>query len=169
MSSKAIEAQPGSRLTGRKVLLIFLGFFGTIAAADTFLITSAVRTWSGTEATSPYKAGQLYNDELARARVQEARHWTMTPTVEREPDGALRIMVDLRDFGGNPLSGRTLNALLERPTDKRADREAMLVEGASGSYGAVLGGVAPGQWDLVVNVMEEGERAFRRRTRIVLR
>ncbi len=50
-------------------------FFGTIASADAVLVVSAVRTWSGTEATSAYKAGQLYNSELALARAQDARGW----------------------------------------------------------------------------------------------
>jgi nitrogen fixation protein FixH len=162
-------AASGPILTGRKVFLIFACFFGTIASADAVLILSAMRTWSGSEATSPYKAGQLYNSELARARVQDARHWTMTPSAGREPDGGTRIAVDLRDGEGQALTGRTLAAVLERPTDKRADRAVALLEGAAGSYLAVVDGLAPGQWDLVVDVLEGEERAFRRRTRLVLR
>jgi nitrogen fixation protein FixH len=161
-------AETGPKLTGRKVFLILACFFGTIASADAVLVTSAVRTWSGTEATSPYKAGQLYNGELALARAQEKRHWTLTPTIAREIDGALRISVDLRDGSGLPIAGRGIIGVLERPTDKRADREIKLVEAQAGSYVALTTGVAPGQWDLAVDVMEGTERVFRRRMRIVL-
>jgi nitrogen fixation protein FixH len=164
-----ITPDSGPKLTGRKVFLIFAAFFGTIAAADAFLITSAIRTWSGTEATSPYKAGQLYNGEIAQARAQAERQWALVPKAERGVDGATRITVDLHDAAGRPLAGRALNALLERPTDKREDREVELVEGGAGSYIAVLNGLAPGQWDLVVDVMEQETRAFRSRTRIILR
>src|SRR3712207_788156 len=87
-------------LTGRRVFLIFAAFFGTVASADAFLITSAVRTWSGTEANSAYKAGQLYNGELAQARAQDARGWMLQPMVAREADGAVRVAVDLRDRAG---------------------------------------------------------------------
>jgi nitrogen fixation protein FixH len=133
------SVSPSGGLTGRKVFVILACFFGTVASADTFLLTSAVRTWSGTEATSPYKAGQLYNRERALARSQDA------------------------------LSGRALAAVLERPTDQRADRKAPLVEAAAGFYVAVIGDVAPGQWDLVVDVLDGSDREFRRRARIVLR
>jgi nitrogen fixation protein FixH len=157
------------KLTGRKVFLIFACFFGTIVAADAFLITSAVRTWSGTEATSAYKAGQLYNGQLAQARAQDERGWQVEASTKREADGALRLAVDLRDASGAPLTSRTLAATLERPIDKRQDRALKLVEAADGSYVAVADGIAAGQWDLVVDVMEGEGLAFRRRMRVVLR
>jgi nitrogen fixation protein FixH len=169
MATTILKSDTGSKLTGRKVLLMFACFFGTIASADAFLVLSAVRTWSGTEATSAYKAGQLYNGELERARAQDARHWTMAMAVEREADGAARVTVDALDGEGRPLAGRVVAAALQRPTDKREDRSLALVEGAAGSYVAVVGAVPPGQWDLVVDVMEGEERAFRRRTRVILR
>ena len=165
----ASSANPTRPLTGRTVFLILACFFGAVASADAFLVVSAVRTWSGTEATSAYKAGQLYNSELARVRSQEARGWNLTTGVIAEPDGAVRITAEARDAMGQALSGQSVTAHLQRPTDKRADREFALVEGAPGSYVAVVQDVAPGQWDLVVDVLERGERAFRRRTRIVLR
>lgn len=160
---------PSGGLTGRKVFLILACFFGTVATADTFLVLSAVRTWSGTEATSAYKAGQLYNSELALSRSQEALGWRVALKAEREPDGAARLVADIRDAGGQPLSGRTLSAVLQRPTDQKADRKATLVEGSAGTYLAVVEDVAPGQWDLVVDVLDGGEREYRRRARFVLR
>jgi len=162
-------ASPSRGLTGRKVFLMFAVFFGTVALADSFLLVSAVRTWSGTDATSPYKAGQLYNSELALARSQDARGWALSIAAAREADGAVHVTAEARGADGAPLTGRSLAAALERPTDQRADRKAALVEGAAGSYGAAIEGVEPGQWDLVVDVLDGGERAFRRRTRIVLR
>jgi nitrogen fixation protein FixH len=81
----------------------------------------------------------------------------------------VRLAAELRDAGGKTLGGRTLTAVLQRPTDQRGDRKAALVEGAAGSYAAVLEDVAPGQWDIVVDVIEEDERLYRRRTRVLLR
>ncbi|HEX2552423.1 MAG TPA: FixH family protein [Microvirga sp.] len=156
-------------LTGRRMFFIFAAFFGTIASADAFLVASAVRTWSGTEATSPYKAGQLYNGRLAEARAQDARGWRITPTVSREPDGSVRVEVTLRDRAGAPLAGETVTVTLERPTDKRADRGLDLTEAAPGTYAAVGHDLAPGQWDLVVDVLQGAERSFRRKSRVVLR
>jgi nitrogen fixation protein FixH len=162
-------SKPARGLTGRKVALIFAAFFGTIASADALLIFSAVRTFTGIETTSAYRAGQLYNSELAQARAQDARGWALALRAERETDGAVRLTVEARDQDGGALAGRVLAATLQRPTDQRADRNVNLVEAAAGSYRALVEGVAPGQWDIVVDVLEDGERAFRRQTRIVLR
>ena len=156
-------------LTGRRMFLIFAAFFGTIASADAFLVISAVRTWSGTEATSPYKAGQLYNGELAQARAQDARGWTLLPTAVREPDGTVRIDVSLKDRSGAPIRAGTVTATLQRPTDKREDRVLDLTEAAPGIHAAVAHDLAPGQWDLVVDVLQGTERSYRRKARVVLR
>jgi nitrogen fixation protein FixH len=155
-------------LTGRKVLFMFAAFFGTIASADAILITSAVRSWSGAETTSAYKAGQLYNSEIALAQAQDARGWALASEAARQADGSVRVSVAAKDRLGAPLTRRAVTATLQRPTDKRADRTVELGEGAAGSYAALLFDLAPGQWDLVVDVVEEGERAFRRKTRVVL-
>ncbi len=55
---ETMQARPVSpfRLTGRHVLLAFVGFFATIAAADAVLVSSALRTFTGLEAASPYHA-----------------------------------------------------------------------------------------------------------------
>ncbi len=165
-----IHAEPaGRRLTGRKVLLIFIGFFGVIVSADTFLIVSALRSWSGAETTSAYKAGQLYNEEIRLARLQAERGWRIVPTVERAADGAASIVVDVRDRSGEPLGGRAIEASLQRPTDKRGDRSVALVEETHGRYRGALAPIAPGQWALVLDVVEGGERAYRRKSRVVLR
>ncbi|NNM75141.1 FixH family protein [Enterovirga sp. DB1703] len=159
----------GFRLTGRKVFLIFLAFFGTIFAADAFLLTSALRTWSGLEVRSPYQAGQRYNAELAGAREQEARGWTMDLDVRRAGDEEADVTAIARDRSGRPITGLAGRASLERPTDKRFDRAAGLVETERGTYRAVIEGALRGQWDLVVDFSDQhGERLFRRRSRVIL-
>lgn len=156
-------------LTGRKVFLIFVLFFGTIASADALLVVSAMRSWSGAETTSAYKAGQLYNAEIARARAQAERGWILEARAERAADGAALISVAAHDEAGRPLVGRRLSVSLERPTNKRADRAVALAEAAPGSYAGAIPDLAPGQWDLVVDVLDDEERAYRRRTRVILR
>jgi nitrogen fixation protein FixH len=155
-------------LTGRKVFLIFAAFFGTIASADAILITSAVRSWSGAETTSAYKAGQLYNGEIELARAQDARGWALSSQAARQADGSVRVSVSAFDKRGAPLTRHPVSATLQRPTDKRSDRSVELGEAHAGFYEAVVPDLAPGQWDLVIDVVEEGQRAFRRKSRIVL-
>jgi nitrogen fixation protein FixH len=166
--SHHLQPNPPRGLTGRKVALIFAAFFGTIASADAFLVFSAVTSWSGTEATSAFKAGQLYNRELALARSQDASGWTVIAGARREEGGFVSIRADARDGDGRAIAGRTVTATLQRPTDQREDRKAALVEETPGAYAASVAGVPPGQWDLVVDILDRETRAFRRRVRLVL-
>lgn len=155
-------------LTGRKILAIFVAFFGTVASADAVLVTSALRTWSGLEEASPYQASQRYNAELSRARAQDGLGWRLEAAAERLPAAAAVITATLADEAGRPLGGRVLRARLERPTDKRLDLQADLSEVSVGTYSAKAEPVARGQWDLVVEVLGEDGAALRRRHRIVL-
>ena len=158
---------PG-QLTGRKVLAILAAFFGTIATADAVLVGSALGTWSGLEEPSPYQASQRYNAELSRTRRQDALGWRLDASAARLPTAVAAITVVLADEAGRPLRGRTLRARLERPTDKRQDLRADLVEASAGTYVARAEPVARGQWDLVVEVVGEDGVAFRRRHRVLL-
>ncbi|MEL6061441.1 MULTISPECIES: FixH family protein [unclassified Methylobacterium] len=167
-SASLMPPRAPGRLTGRKVLAILVAFFGTVATADTILLVSATRTWSGLEVASPYRAGQLYNAELARAREQDALGWHLDASAARNPAAVATVTVSLSDGAARPLRGKALQARLERPTDKRQDVAVDLVEVAAGTYTARAEPVARGQWDLVVEVAGADGVAFRRRHRIVL-
>ena len=162
--------QPRSQggLTGRKVLALFVTFFGTVAAADATLFVSATRTWSGLEVASPYKAGQLYNAELRHAREQDALGWQLDASATLHPAGLATVSVSLSDSHGQALRGKVLRARFERPTDKRKDVSVDLTEISAGTYAAQAAPLARGQWDLVVEVVGEDGVAFRRKHRIVL-
>lgn len=162
------RSSPSAGLTGRKVLAIFAAFFGTIACADAFLVTSAFRTWSGLEEPSPYRASQRYNAELERARAQSARGWVLDGGVAREGPTGAAVTVSLRGADAAPLVGRTVRARLERPTDKRADVAVTVVESAPGLYAAQVPAVPAGQWELVVEVLDGDGVALRRKHRIIL-
>jgi len=169
MASHAIDGHDaGFRLTGRKVLLIFLAFFGTIFAADTFLLTSALRTWSGLEERSAYSAGKRYDAEFAAARAQDARGWSLDVQAKRLGADEASLIVVVQDRAGQPLGGLAAHASFQRPTDKRLDRAIDLVETGAGTYRATLDGVSPGQWELVIDLAQGGERLHRRRSRLVL-
>lgn len=161
-------SRSSGRLTGRKVLMIFVAFFGTVASADAFLITSAFRTWSGLDEPSPYQASQRYNAELRRAAEQDALGWRLDAIAIRNPMAIASINVTVADGEGKPVRGQSLQARLERPTDKRRDLRVDLIEVDAGIYAARAEPVARGQWDLVVEVVGPNGVAFRRRHRVIL-
>ncbi|ACA20962.1 FixH family protein [Methylobacterium sp. 4-46] len=158
---------PGAPLTGRRVLMIGLLFFGTVAAANAFLVTSALRTWSGLDEKSPYHAGQVYNAEIRLARAQAERGWHFAAEVARAGAG-VAVTARLSDRAEAPLPGLRVEARLERPTDKRQDVVLPLSEARPGTYAGRAEAVPPGQWDLVVDAADATGRVFRRRSRLVL-
>lgn len=161
-------APAAGTLTGRRVLAILVAFFGTVAGADAVLVTSALRTWSGLDEPSPYRASQRYNAEMKRAAGQEALGWRLAATAVRHPAAVASIEVSLTDAAGAPLRGRPVQARLERPTDKRQDLRLDLTEVGAGTYAARAEPVARGQWDLVIEVRDAEGVAFRRRNRVIL-
>ena len=64
------EHPKGFRVTGRMVLFSFIGFFAVVASVNAFMITSAVRTFSGVETENAYKAGLAFNESLAAAGAE---------------------------------------------------------------------------------------------------
>jgi nitrogen fixation protein FixH len=127
-----------------------------------------VRSWTGAETSSAYKAGQLYNRELAEAQAQAALGWRVAAKVDRHADGIANIVLEAQDKRGGPLEGVAWTATLQRPTDKREDRTVTLAEGQGGVHVGVLPGIAAGQWDLVVETRAETGHSYRTKSRLVL-
>ena len=101
------------------------------------------------------------------AKAQDARQWRVEAKVTPSPDGA-RIDVTARDAAGLPLRGLDASALLERPTDRRLDRDVAVAEDAPGRFHGSVD-VERGQWDLVIELSRQGEQLFRSKNRIVLK
>jgi len=158
------DAKP---LTGRTVLLCFIGFFGVIFAMNAILVRAATSTFGGVETGSAYKAGVTFKNELAAARAQTARGWSVKAKLQRDAAGAASLDLRVADADGRTPPGLTAMALLTHPTDRRRDRVIDLVAGAPGAFQGATPAEA-GQWDLVIDLYQGEERAFRSRNRITL-
>jgi nitrogen fixation protein FixH len=155
-------------LTGRKVLVIVLTFFGVIIAVNATMTVLAVETLSGTEVASAYNASLAYQNEIAAAQRQDDRHWQVSAAARRDASGNVSVNIVARDSHGEPLNGLQMDVHLQRPVDKRFDRDAALVEQGAGTYAVRFADVAAGQWDLVIEAERDGAAMFRSRSRIVL-
>lgn len=155
-------------LTGTKVFLILVAFFGVVIGVNVTMMKLAIATLPGTDVDSPYAAGLTYDREISAARDQAARKWEVSAHIERRSDGGAAIQVEARDAGGQPISGLKFGGRLERPTDKRADLAVDLAETGIGVYRGNATSVAPGQWDLVIEGEARGTRVFLSRNRVIL-
>src|SRR5208282_4105676 len=150
-------------LTGRMVLICFLGFFGVVFGANGLLVHKALSTFGGVETASSYRAGQLFERDVAMAKAQNAQHWQVEATVTPAADGSA-----LLDIVAHDAAGMDATATFERPIDRRLDRSIAVSEDASGHFHGSAA-ISPGQWDLVIELSRQGERQFRSKNRIVLR
>ncbi len=155
-------------LTGTKVFLMLVAFFGVVIGVNVTMMKLAIATLPGTDVDSPYAAGLTYDREISAAREQAARKWQVTAHIERRADGGAALQVEARDAGGRPVTGLKFGGRLERPTDKRADLALELTEAGIGVYRGNAASVAPGQWDLVIEGDARGERVFLSRNRVIL-
>jgi len=155
-------------LTGTKVFLMLLAFFGVVIGVNVTMMKLAIATLPGTDVDSPYAAGLAYDREILAAQDQDARKWKISAHIERRADGNAMLQVEARDAAGQPVSGLKFGGRLERPTDKRADLAVELAEAGIGIYRGSAASVAPGQWDLVIEGDAKGERVFLSRNRVIL-
>lgn len=153
-------------LTGRFVLLCLIAFFVVISLANGIMIRFAVTTFGGVETSSSYQAGLAFSRESAAAKAQDQLRWQVKAVV-RPIDAKTFVEIDVRGADGRPLTGLEANARLAHPTDRRADQAVTLAESASGRFRGTVDPVV-GQWDLIIELLRDGERLFRSRNRVVL-
>lgn len=157
----------GKPLTGRVVLVIVTAFFLTIIGVNLTMIVFAVRTLPGTEVDSAYRASLDYGDEIRAAHDQMVRDWRVSAHVTRQGVDA-EVLIEARDNKDGPVPNAEFSARLERPADKRDDHSLEMTASGNGSYRGRASNVAAGQWDLVIEGIQSGNRVFASRNRIVL-
>ncbi|QIB34419.1 FixH family protein [Ancylobacter pratisalsi] len=157
------DEHPGRPMTGRAVLFWFLGFFGVVFAANFVLVREALSTFGGVETESSYQAGLEFRHESEAAALQAARNWRVDARLQQ---GA--IEVSARDAAGLPIAGAELALTLRHPTDRRYD-ETLSPEPVGAGRWRASDAIAPGQWELVIELSRNGEREFRSTNRIVVK
>ncbi|MBR0714255.1 FixH family protein [Bradyrhizobium liaoningense] len=155
-------------LTGTKVFLMLVAFFGLVIGVNVTMMKLAIDTLPGTEVDSAYSASLAYGKEITAAHEQAARKWQVEARIQRQGDGGAVVQLEARDASGRPMTGLTFKGTLERPIDKRADRPVELSEVGIGIYRGSASAVAAGQWDLVIEADARGQRMFQSRNRVIL-
>jgi nitrogen fixation protein FixH len=165
-----MTAQPRRKreLTGRAVLLWFIGFFGVVFAVNGVLVQAATSTFRGMETASSYKAGLLFKADVESAQRQEDLHWQVDGKLSRDRAGEAVLEFNARDGKGAALTGLTAAARFAHPADASLDRTMELKPAGAGVFRGVAD-AQPGQWELIVDLFRGDERVYRSRSRVMLR
>lgn len=165
MSAIITKGRAARPITGRTVLIYFLGFFGIVFAMNFYMVRVALSSFSGVETESSYKAGLSFKNDIAAAQAQDARHWSVEATLQRGDNPG--VIITARDARGQALSGLTAEVRLTHPTDKRRDLLVEFVELTPGEFKS-LTTMPQGPWDLVIGLKRETEIVFRSKSRVSL-
>jgi len=153
---------------GWTVLVFMLVFFGVIIGVNAFMAHVAFSTFGGVDVDSSYRAGQMFERDVAMAERQDERRWRVEGKITTAANGGQALDIAARDSTGVPLTGLTATAEFTRPTDRRLDRTVSIREDATGRFHADVA-LPAGQWDLVIELSRRGERQFRSVNRVVIR
>jgi len=140
-------------LTGRKVLAMFIAFFGVIIGVNLFMAYMAVGTFPGLDVKNSYVASQSFDDDR---EAQLALGWTVTVTYQ---PGELQVVVV--DETGQPADVAKLDALVGRPTHVRDDQTPEFQQ-RQGVFKAPLT-LAPGLWNLRLKATSLDGTPFKQR------
>jgi nitrogen fixation protein FixH len=161
------NAKRPRELTGRAVLVWLVSFFGVVFAVNAIMVKAATSTFGGVEVQSSYKAGLMFETEVARARAQDALRWRVDGHLVRNAAGEAVLDISVRDAQGKPLSGITTEARLAHPADERLDHDIELRGIGGGKFHGEVQAQA-GRWDLIIDVFRGEERVFRSRSAVTL-
>jgi nitrogen fixation protein FixH len=167
MSPNRKRKQRGE-LTGTKVLVWLLLFFGVVFAVNGVMVRAAISTFGGVETKSSYQAGLKFGQDVATAQRQDALHWQVGGKLARDASGVANLDVTARDVKGAPLSGLTADARLAHPADERLDHAIPLQPKAAGIFHGSAE-AQPGQWDLIIDLYRGDTRVFRSQSRVTLK
>lgn len=161
------ECRP-KELTGRTVFFCLVVFFAIVSGVNAVMITAAVSTFGGVETANAYQAGLAYANEEAAAQAQHTRRWHVNARLRSEPSGVTAVELLARDKNDRPLAGLEAKVSLVHPADSRFDHIIAMQETGAGRFHGTTT-PAQGQWDLVIELLRDGERLFRSKERVILR
>ncbi|WP_454915340.1 FixH family protein [Xanthobacter sediminis] len=154
-------------LTGAMVLAGLLAFFALVFTVNFIMARLAVTTFAGVETESSYKAGLAFTKESDAAEAQAERNWSVDVDLQ-SPGGTSRVVeVRALDASGKPLSNLVADGRFAHPTDARRDVVLDVEPLGDGRYRA-RGEAGSGQWDLVIDFSQGGDRLFRSKNRVQL-
>ena len=158
------QSQKEFRLTGWHVLLMLVAFFGVVFTVNGIFIYYSQVSWTGLLPGNGYEASLKYNKEAAKARAILAKGWQTKVLVPK--DG--RIIVELQDGKGEPVTGLVAKGRAMRAVGVRGDRDIVLQERGIGRYALRGDGLAPGAWHIDVKFTRGDETLWRAQAQLVV-
>ncbi len=144
------------------------GGFLVVASVNGALAYFAVHSDPGLVSQHPFELGNGYNRVLDEGAAQDALGWRGTVRFVETQGLSGRIVAELRDPQGAPLSGLGVKAAVIRPVEPLPPRILSLEPGGPGTYSSAVTLARPGQWEARITA-ERGRDVYQFVQRIVVR
>jgi len=151
--------RPGFTIKGWHVLVAMVVFFGIIFTVNTVFITTALNTFPGEETRRSYVQGLEYNQVIEARRAQAELGWSASANLTDD-----RVLIDVRDADGAPVTGLRFVGELQHPANMSADRALVFTEVRDGVYAAGAGDLPDGRWTLAARA--QGDTPFELETQL---
>ena len=146
-------------LTGRHMLVMFVAFFGVVAAVNMLMATVAIRSWTGLVVENSYVASQHFNSDVVVLKKSAELGISHRLHIERG-----KLLLSLQDAGGKPVDAESVQMQFERPFGKTREQNLVATRIAPGQYEAsafLAAGVWNGQLSAALNGDEFWRQPFR--------
>jgi len=141
------------QITGRKVLLMVVGFFAVVVGVNFYMAYAAIGTFPGLEVENSYVASQFFNRDR---QIQIRLGWKASVSF----DGRILTLAIVAP-DGKPAKVKHLQATIGRATFDSADRDLVFAQGAR-PYKVPLN-LALGKWEVrFVATAEDGSKFHQR-------
>jgi nitrogen fixation protein FixH len=144
------------------------GAFLAVVTVNGALAYFALHSDPGLVAEHPFELGNGYNRVLDAGAAQDALGWHGTIGFVGETGLSGRIVAELRDPKGAPLTGLAVKAAVVRPVEPLPEQDLTLAASGPGSYAASLTLARAGQWEVRVTAAR-GADVYQFVQRIVVR
>jgi nitrogen fixation protein FixH len=147
-------------MTGRKMLIIMICFFGVIFTMNGVLAWLAFDSWSGLVVEKPYERGIKYNDVLSAAKTQQALGWKVDVKFKAHGEAKGRLNIAALNKEGQVINGLKWTGVLKRPTYEGQDVVVVVKPSEGGAYQAQITAPMPGQWDLYLKATSADGKTY---------
>lgn len=166
MTDASVSSPQGFRVTGRFVLACLVGFFVVVAAVNATMLRLALKTFPGVDAENAYKAGLVFNSQIAAAEEQVRRNWQVDVSVN--PHGERRQLYIRVQPNEGKMPGRLeFTGRLAHPAVRSRDVALEATELSPGRFVVPLD-AKPGVWQLEFTLSEGGVLMFRSANRLFI-
>ena len=135
------------KLSGRHVLLMFLGFFGIIFVVNGIFLSKAISSFPGEITKKSYVQGLKYNSVLDQKEAQQQLGWNVGIGVIDN-----KLVTQVVDKNGQPMPSMKVTAELIQHSDDHLVKTIDLYPESKTEYSHTLENMSAGRWTVNLKV-----------------